>query len=108
MKKLALMIAGIGIATSAVPASAQAWQSINARQARIDSRIDQGIRNGALTRREAVSLRSEFRSLNRLEQQYRSGGLSLRERRDLDRRFDVLSAKVRYEKNDRQDHRRHR
>lgn len=82
------------------------WQSINQRQAQLDRRIDQGVRNGQLSRREATRLRSEFNSLARLEAQYRRGGLSAWERNDLDRRFDRLSAQIRAERNDR-DNRRH-
>ncbi len=102
MKKIALLIAGLGIATTALPAAAQGWQSVNQRQAQIERRIDQGIRSGALSRREAVNLRGEFRQIAQLEQRYRrSNGLSMSERRDLDRRFDALSRKVRIDKNDR-------
>jgi hypothetical protein len=79
----------------------QRWQSINQRQASLDSRIDQGVRNGALTRPEAVRLRSEFRYIANLEARYRaSNGLQQWERADLDRRFDVLSAKIRIQKHD--------
>ncbi len=102
MKKIALMIAGLGVAMTALPAAAQPWQSINQRQAQIERRIDQGIRNGSLGRREAVNLRGEFRQITMLEQRYRrSNGLSMQERRDLDRRFDTLSRKVRIDRNDR-------
>jgi len=87
-------------AMAVAPASAAPWQSINQRQASIERSIDRGVRNGSLTRPEAVHLRSEFRDLVRLEARYRSDGLSMRERRDLDRRFDRLSAQVRYERND--------
>lgn len=121
MKKFSLMIAGLGIAVSAIPATAfaapalaprygydQGWQNINARQARIEARIDRGIRSGALSRREAMRLRAEFRSIERLEAQYRHSrpGLTMAERRDLDRRFDALSAKIRIEKHDHNGHRR--
>ena len=82
------------------------WQSINQRQAQLERRIDQGVRNGQLSRREASRLRSEFNSLERLERQYRRGGLSAWERNDLDRRFDRLSAQIRAERHDR-DNRRH-
>ena len=82
-----------------------AWQSINARQANLDRRIDQGVRNGQISRREATRLRGEFSSILRLEANYRRGGLTAWERQDLDRRFDRLSAQVRSERNDR-DHRR--
>lgn len=112
MKKFALMLAGLGIAASAVPMTAaiaapapayQAWQSINARQANLNARINQGIRSGALTRPEAARLRAEFNALARLEAQYRRSrpGLTLAERRDLDRRFDRLSARIRVQKHDR-------
>jgi len=116
MKKFTLMLAGLGIAVSAVPMTAamaapypapafQAWQSINARQANLDRRIDQGVRSGALTRGEAARLRADLNGLARLEAQYRRSrpGLTLAERRDLDRRFDALSARVRIEKHDRND-----
>ena len=81
------------------------WQSINQRQANLDRRIDVGVRNGSLSRREATRLRSEFSSLSRLEASYRRGGLSGWERADLDRRFDRLAAQIRNERNDRDNHR---
>lgn len=89
---------GAGVATTA---SAQAWVNINQRQAQLDHRIDVGLRNGQLTRREAYALRMEFQQIARLEAQYRrTGGLQRWEMRDLDRRFDILSAKIRWERRD--------
>ena len=110
MKTFTLMLAGLGLATAVAPSVASAqghagWQPINARQANLDRRIDQGVRNGSLTRSEAGRLRGEFQQLNRLENRYRAGGLSNWERQDLNRRFDVLSAKIRYERHDRRDRR---
>jgi hypothetical protein len=106
MKKIALMIAGLGIAATALPtaASAAPWQNVNQRQAAIEHRIDQGVRNGRLNQREAVRLRSEYRQIAQLENRYRrsGGGLSASERRDLDQRLDRLSAKTQYQKHDRQ------
>ena len=106
MKKFSLMLAGLAVAATSLPmaANAQAWQKINARQARLEQRINQGIRSGALNRNEAVRLRAQFRDLTVLENRYRrsGGGLSLQERRDLDRRFDALSARIKVQKNDRQ------
>ena len=81
------------------------WQSINQRQAQLDRRIDQGVRSGSLSRREASRLRGEFNSLSRLEASYRRGGLSGWERADLDRRFDRLEAQIRYERHDRDNRR---
>ncbi len=104
MNRFHLLIAGLGLAGITLPVAAGAapWQSINARQARLDQRIDQGIRSGALTRREATRLRTDSRQLAQLETRYRrSGGLSGRERQDLDRRYDALAAQVRWDKHDR-------
>lgn len=117
MKKITIMLAGLGIAAAAIPATAiaapqpgyaqgGAWQNINGRQNRIEAKINQGVRSGALDRREATALRAQFRSIARLEDQYRRSrpGLTMAERRDLDRRFDALDRSIRVQKNDR-DHR---
>lgn len=111
MKRILVSFAAATVALTAMPtaANAQAWQSINARQDRLYNRIEQGVRSGALTRREAAGLRTQFVRLNSLEAQYRrSNGLSQWERRDLDRRFDALSRSIRWEKHDGQNrpHRR--
>ena len=105
MKKLILALTAAATLTVPMAASAQAWQSVNQRQANLYNRIDQGIRNGSLTRPEARQLQNRFRNIARLENRYRAGGLSLRERRDLDQRFDALSRQIRMERNDRQDRR---
>jgi len=106
MKTLTLMIAGLSVAAATVPTVASAqnygrWQPVSSRQANLDRRIDQGIRNRSLTRAEATRLRNDLRQIVRLEGRYRSNGFSVQERRDLDRRFDALSARVRYDRNDR-------
>lgn len=102
-RTLCALMAVSAVGLTAAPAFAQnPWVNINARQANLDRRIDMGVRNGDLTRREATQLRSEFRSLVRLEADYRRGGLNMRERADLDRRFNILSDRIRYERNDRQ------
>lgn len=104
MKKFALMIAGLGIAVTAIPAASaqQGWWGINQRQAQLERRIDRGVRAGQLSRREAVSLRSEYRSLVNLENRYRRSapGLTNWERRDLDARFDRLAQRIRWERRD--------
>ncbi|WP_240623324.1 hypothetical protein [Brevundimonas lutea] len=108
-KALLPMLAAAALSVSAPNvAEAQAWNapgqwvSINARQANLDHRIDVGVRNGQLNRREAARLRTEFHALARLETQYRRGGLTRWERTDLDRRFDRLAAQIRVERRDRQ------
>ena len=103
MKTLTILAAASVLALSAGAASAQGWSSINQRQASLDARIDAGVRSGDLTRQEAVGLRSDFRAVSNLEATYRRDGLSTWERTDLDRRFDALSNRVRFERNDRQE-----
>ncbi|MDP3747450.1 MAG: hypothetical protein Q8Q88_10430 [Phenylobacterium sp.] len=76
------------------------WMNINQRQAQLDRRIDQGMRSGKITRREAYRLRNEFQAIVRLESRYRVNGLSTWERADLDRRFDTLAARIRWERRD--------
>ncbi|MCW6532379.1 hypothetical protein [Sphingomonas lycopersici] len=101
-KKLTMIAAGIGLALS-VPtvAAAAPWVPVGQRVANLNVRIDQGVRNGSLTRPEAMRLRTQLRDLQGLEARYRRGGLTIAERADLDRRFDRLSAQVRFEKHDR-------
>ncbi len=105
MKKLTVLLAGLGVATAAIPAVAGAapFAPVNQRAQMIQMRIDQGIRSGALNRFEARGLQNELRGIQGLEYRYRvSGGrIDMRERADLERRYDVLSAKVKFQKNDR-------
>ena len=105
MKKL---LAASTVALAALPTAAVAapWQSINQRQSNLYNRIEQGVRSGALTRNEAGNLRSRFANIERLEARYRrTNGLSLGERRDLDQRFNALSASVKVQKHDYQNRR---
>ncbi len=109
MKKIALMIAGLGIAATAIPAASaqQGWWGVEQRKAQLDRRIDQGVRRGQLTRPEAARLRSEFRGIVNLEYRYRRSapGLTQWERRDLDNRFDRLAQRIRWERRDWQNRR---
>ncbi|MCY1645528.1 hypothetical protein OVA11_00145 [Caulobacter sp. SL161] len=101
MKKILIPIVAVSaLAAATVPATASA-QSINDRQDRLERRIDRGLYNGTLTRHEAYRLRAELREAARLEHRYRRDGLSRWERADLDRRFDRISAQIRYERHDR-------
>ena len=120
MKKILLSIAAVSaIAAAAVPAmaSAQAYgpdrgpdrydrghdrgYGQSERVARLDQRIDMGIRGGSLTRNEAWRLKGDLRETARLQARYSRNGLNGWERADLDRRFDRISAQIRYERHDR-------
>lgn len=116
MKKMLIPVLAVAaVSATALPAAAQSygpprgpayhqnhggWQSINQRKYNLDRRIEQGERTRQLSRREAISLRAELNDLVRLEARYARNGLSRQERADLDRRYDRLSAKVRYERRD--------
>jgi len=73
---------------------------IDERQAQLGFRIEQGIRNGQLTRREAFDLRNQLDQIARIEARYRWNGLSGWERADLDRRLDALTINVRMARRD--------
>jgi len=102
MKKILLSITAVSAlaAATVIPAVASA-QSFDHRQDRLERRIDQGLRNGSLSRGEAYRLNAQLRETARLEYRYRRDGLSGWERADLDRRFDRISAAIRYERHDR-------
>ena len=119
MKKALIPVLAIAAASVAVPATAQnydrhdryeqnrgGWQSISQRKYQLDRRIDVGIRNGALSRREARGLQNQLNRLVRLERNYMRGGLTRWERNDLDRRYDRLAVQVRIERRDRDNRRR--
>lgn len=108
MKTMILTLAAVA-ALSAGAAAAQPygwgradsrWMPIDQRQQQIAFRIDQGERNGQLTRREAYRLRTAFNRIARLEARYRWNGLSNWERVDLDRRLDMLTRDVRMARRD--------
>jgi hypothetical protein len=65
-------------------------------------RILTGMEKGQLTMREAVDLLREHQEINALERRYSADGrLGPRELADLDRRLDVASQNIRFEKRDR-------
>ena len=124
MKKALIPVLAIAAASVAVPAAAQnydrhdrhdrgdryeqnrgGWQSINQRKYQLDRRIDVGLRNGSLSRREASRLQTQLNSLVRLERNYMRGGLTRWERNDLDSRYDRLAVQVRMERRDRDNRR---
>jgi hypothetical protein len=103
-------MAAASLATVAAPAFAQGprpsdWQPLSQRQDNIERRIDEGVRSGQLTHREARGLHEQFNGLLRLEAHYRRDGMNPRERAELERRYDALSDRVRFEKHD-DEHRR--
>lgn len=76
------------------------WVHIERRKMQLDRRIDQGLRSGQITNREARRLHDQFNDIARVEYRYSRNGLSRSEMADLDRRFDRLAAQIRWERRD--------
>lgn len=116
-------LAAVATVTAAVPAAAQSYRDHDRyeqgryeqdrwdrdyrgyssdRVRSADRWIESGIRNGKLTRREAMKLRDELRDFARLESNARRGGLSNWERTQINQRWERLVAQIRYEARDRQ------
>ena len=69
--------------------------NISARIEQLRERIETGVQSGAISRREALSLRSGLRSLTQLERRYSRNGLNNEERQDLQTRLRSLRQEVR-------------
>jgi hypothetical protein len=76
------------------------YGGIDMRQARIEHRIDRGVRTGQLNPREARRLGEQSRDIARLEARYRWDGLNGFERADLNRRLDGLEFRLNRELHD--------
>ena len=115
MKKILLSaLAVAAVAGAALPAAAQAWDPgpVRAdygdrgswdydRADRLAWRIDRGERDGSLNRWEARRLRSELNDIRSLQYRYmRDGWMNGWRRADLDRRYEALSQRIRWEKRD--------
>ncbi|UTP40917.1 hypothetical protein M9M90_06970 [Phenylobacterium sp. LH3H17] len=100
-----LLGALFGAPTTAAQTLENDWSGgrrpLSERRVALDARIDAGVRNGSLTRREAERLRDEYDELVEAEARYAADGrLTSQERADLRTRFDDLSERVREERRD--------
>lgn len=97
-RPLAFAGALAAVAMTAIPAAADVTDKRQARQA---DRIEQGIRDGSLTRREADRLIHEQRKIADFERQAkRDGHIDYIERRHLQAAQDRASRHIRHEKHD--------
>lgn len=82
-------------------AAAERERGVNARQRFQQQRIQQGVRQGDLTRGEARHLQREKRDIRREERAFRSDGrFTATERREVHRDLDRLSRDIRRERHD--------
>ena len=107
MKALIASVATVLAVSAAVPATAQSWGRYDdfgrdrSEAERMDRRIDNGLRNGQLTQREAALLRRDVDQVRRLEWRYaRDGRISGSEARDLEHAYAQVTARLRFERRD--------
>lgn len=97
------LIAPVLLGALLLPLAANA-QNVNARQDEQHERIQAGVRNGELTKREARHLRQQEAKINRTEARDRRSGdrLSAAERAQLQRRLNQTSRAIYNQKHDAQ------
>jgi hypothetical protein len=107
MKKLILGIAALPVLAIAAPAVAQYYPNnqnqygnqnntnLSVRIDQLRARLDAGVQNRSITRREAAPIRGQIRQLNQLERQYSANGLSGQERANLQQRIRTVRQQLR-------------
>lgn len=71
------------------------YASVSGGRVEFEARVDTAVRSRRLTRTEGTRLKYDYQALIQVESGYlRDGSLSARERDDLERRLDVLDARV--------------
>jgi hypothetical protein len=101
MKKLICALAMAAAAAPVFAAPRGHSDNIDERQYRLEQRIEQGRREGSLTRHEYGRLQQELRLIARDERAFRADGrLTQREWQNLNARLDGLSQRVAFEKRD--------
>jgi hypothetical protein len=96
MRKILMTMAAVSALSIGVPAAAQnGVVNVRARIQNLETRLDAGIRTRAITRREAMPLRSRLVQLTQLERQYAVGGFNGRETADLQQRIQMLRRDIR-------------
>jgi hypothetical protein len=106
--KLNTVLAAL-IAAAAIPAFAQtATPGVDQRQVNQEARIQQGVKSGNLTEREATRLEKGQDRIERMEDKARADGkVTAKERRRLEHAQNVESRHIAREKHDRQRDRDH-
>lgn len=95
MNKIMIALAATAAIAVAAPAAAQSvGADFEVRTEQLQSRLEAGLRSGAISRAEAVPLREQLRQLTRLERQYARGGLNAAERADLRTRSASLRQNI--------------
>lgn len=94
MKTILLTMAALSGLSVAAPAAAQPWNSHRTQSAELQMRIDEGVRSGAISRRELRPLRDSLQQLVMLERQFGDQGISGREHAVLQQRSASLRQQI--------------
>jgi hypothetical protein len=100
MKTILMTMTALAALAAAAPAAAQPWNGQRSQTGELQMQLDAGIRSGAITRREAMPLRSSLRELISLERQFSPNGFTGRENAALRQRSNLLSRQIRMAERD--------
>ena len=107
MRKVILSLVAITATSVAVPSLAQnqhnyqnqgssyANDNVSVRIRQLDTRLQDGVRRGSITRREARPIRLDIQRLSYLERQYGANGLTGQERATLQQRIRTVRQQIR-------------
>ena len=103
-KQVIALLAIAALSFSATAFAEEHKQTINERQHRQNERIQQGVKSGELTPKEAARLREHRRSMRRYEHRSRKdgGGISSKEAQRMDKMQDKQSKAIYNQKHDEQ------
>ncbi len=93
--KRCLMVIAMAAMTASAQASPPAWATLQAREARVASHVDQAEKDGGIQGAEAGRMRRQLHKIESLRLYYRkSHGMSAWERRDLERRLKAIDTRL--------------
>jgi hypothetical protein len=96
------------LAQTTAPANPAATPGIDQRQANQQKRIDQGVKSGELTQKEAARLEKGQDKVQKIEDKAKADGVvTAKERKRINKAQDNQSKKIYREKHDRQHDRNH-
>jgi hypothetical protein len=108
MRKVILSLVAITATSIAAPGFAQSYPqhgqnynnsyadgNVAVRIGQLQTRLQEGVRNGSITRREARPIRQEIQRLSYLERQYGANGLTGQERATLQQRIRTVRQQIR-------------
>lgn len=94
MKTIHMTLAAVSALALAAPVAAQSWHGNRSNIAQLQMQLDTGVRQGTITRREAMPLSASIQQLSRMERSFSAGGFSRSERNTLQLRSAGLDRMI--------------